>query len=176
MNESVDVIARPNRLAKPVCAIQQCRHHLLQESNARERDRMAKLDARSAQARAYTAYLAGQRTLHLNAIERALGRGLSVTHRYAITMNGIAATLTVQEAARVAQVPGIASVRASRTVTLPDAPYIHLFVARGAVDLEGAGALVAGDAVRMTGVGGQQVTASEPAEVLVWEMHARVAS
>ncbi len=58
------------------------------------------------------------------------------------------------------------------TVTLPEAPYLHLFVARGGVDLEGTGRLATGDAVRFTATGGQSVTALEPAEVLVWEMHA----
>ena len=42
--------------------------------------------------------------------------------------------------------------------------------------LEGAGELRAGDAVRFTATGGQRVTATEPAEVLVWEMHATVAA
>ncbi len=60
-----------------------------------------------------------------------------------------------------------------RKVRLPDAPYLHLFVPRGSVDLEGAGALHEGDAVRFTATGGQQVTATgEGAEILVWEMHA----
>jgi quercetin 2,3-dioxygenase len=59
-----------------------------------------------------------------------------------------------------------------RSVTLPDAPYLHLFVARGDVTLEDAGALAAGDAVRFTATGGQAVTASTAAEILVWEMHA----
>ena len=58
------------------------------------------------------------------------------------------------------------------TVTVPDAPFVHLFVARGQVDLEGAGRLHEGDAVRLTGVGGQRLSAAEPAEVLIWEMHA----
>ena len=58
------------------------------------------------------------------------------------------------------------------SVTLPDAPYLHLFVPRGSVELEGAGRLEEGDAVRLTGVGGQRVTASDAAEILVWEMHA----
>jgi redox-sensitive bicupin YhaK (pirin superfamily) len=62
------------------------------------------------------------------------------------------------------------------TVVVPDAPFVHLFVARGGVDLEGAGRLSAGDAVRLTGSGGQRVTAAEPAEILIWEMHASVAS
>ena len=60
------------------------------------------------------------------------------------------------------------------SVTLPDAPYVHLFVPRGSVELEGAGPLAEGDAVRLTGVGGQRVTATGPAEVLVWEMHATI--
>ena len=61
------------------------------------------------------------------------------------------------------------------SVTLPEAPYLHLFVARGAVTLEGAGVLEEGDAVRFTATGGQKVTAQNPAEILVWEMHATVA-
>jgi redox-sensitive bicupin YhaK (pirin superfamily) len=56
-------------------------------------------------------------------------------------------------------------------VELPEAPYLHLFVARGSVQLEGAGELSAGDAVRLTATGGQRVTATEPAEILAWEMH-----
>jgi redox-sensitive bicupin YhaK (pirin superfamily) len=65
---------------------------------------------------------------------------------------------------------------AGGAVDLPDAPFLHLFVARGSVDLEGAGTLVEGDAVRFTGTGAQRVTAIEPAEVLVWEMHAQIAA
>jgi redox-sensitive bicupin YhaK (pirin superfamily) len=64
-----------------------------------------------------------------------------------------------------------------QSVTLPEAPYLHLFVPRGSVELEGAGVLATGDAVRFTATGGQRVTATaEPAEVLVWEMHASIAS
>ena len=64
-----------------------------------------------------------------------------------------------------------------QSVTLPEAPYLHLFVPRGSVELEGAGVLGAGDAVRFTATGGQRVTAAgEAAEVLVWEMHATLAS
>ncbi|MBL7493050.1 pirin family protein [Frankia sp. AgB1.9] len=61
-----------------------------------------------------------------------------------------------------------------RTVTLPDAPFLHLFVPNGAVTLEGEGALSQGDAVRFTATGGNTVTATEPSEILVWEMHATV--
>lgn len=66
----------------------------------------------------------------------------------------------------------VARLQPGQDVGLPEAPYLHVFVARGAVVLEGAGALEEGDAVRFTAAGGQRVTASEPAEVLVWEMHA----
>src|SRR5262249_25646259 len=60
------------------------------------------------------------------------------------------------------------------TVELPDAPFLHLFVPRGSVTLEGAGPLSEGDGVRFTARGGQRVTAREPAEILVWEMHATI--
>jgi quercetin 2,3-dioxygenase len=64
---------------------------------------------------------------------------------------------------------------ADEQLALPDAPYLHLFVARGAVALEGAGRLGAGDAVRVTAAEGLRLQADpEGAEVLVWEMHRRV--
>jgi hypothetical protein len=62
------------------------------------------------------------------------------------------------------------------SVELPQAPYLHLFVPRGEVALEGAGPLHEGDSVRFTASGGQRVTATEPAEILVWEMHAGLAA
>ena len=62
------------------------------------------------------------------------------------------------------------------SVELPQAPYLHLFVARGGVTLEGAGPLGEGDAVRFTASGGQRVIATEPSEILVWEMHAGLAT
>lgn len=64
-----------------------------------------------------------------------------------------------------------------QAVTLPDAPWVHLAVTRGAVQLEGAGLpegvgpLEAGDAARLTS-GGRRVTATASAKLLVWEMHA----
>lgn len=61
------------------------------------------------------------------------------------------------------------------TIDLPDAPFVHLFVAKGTVDLEGAGVLHEGDAVRLTAVGDVRLEAIEAAEVLVWEMHAGAA-
>ncbi|MFP5326210.1 MAG: pirin family protein [Acidimicrobiia bacterium] len=63
-----------------------------------------------------------------------------------------------------------------QSVSLPEAPYLHLFVAAGVVDLEGAGTLATGDAVRFTGTGGQRVEAIEAAEILLWEMHATLAA
>lgn len=65
----------------------------------------------------------------------------------------------------------VARLRDAASVELPDAPYLHVFVARGAADLEGAGRLDEADAARLTGAGGVRLTASGPCEVLVWEMH-----
>ena len=69
-----------------------------------------------------------------------------------------------------------ARLQPGQAVELPEAPFLHLFVPRGSVTLEGAGALATGDAVRFTATGGQKVTATEPAEILVWEMHAALAA
>ena len=69
-----------------------------------------------------------------------------------------------------------ARLQPGQTVELPEAPFLHLFVPRGAVSLEGAGQLGTGDAVRFTATGGQKVTATEPAEILVWEMRATLAA
>jgi redox-sensitive bicupin YhaK (pirin superfamily) len=62
--------------------------------------------------------------------------------------------------------------RPGAAVSLPRAPYLHLFVARGRITLEGVGELHEGDAVRFTDTDGPRVTAGDPAEVLIWEMHA----
>ncbi|GAA1477593.1 pirin-like bicupin family protein [Nocardioides aestuarii] len=68
-----------------------------------------------------------------------------------------------------------ARLQPGQSVELPEAPFLHLFVPRGSVTLEGAGHLATGDAVRFTATGGQKVTATEPAEILLWEMHASLA-
>ncbi len=52
---------------------------------------------------------------------------------------------------------------------VPDAPHVHLFVARGVVDLAGVGALTAGDAAALTAAGAPGITTDIGAEVLVWE-------
>ena len=68
----------------------------------------------------------------------------------------------------------VARLNAEQAIEVPEAPWVHLFVARGTIELEGAGRLAEGDAVRFSGTGGQRVVAVEPAEILVWEMHATV--
>src|SRR5262245_34223842 len=65
-----------------------------------------------------------------------------------------------------------ARLKPGASVTLPDAPYVHLYVARGPVDLEGAGQLAEGDAARMIAADGRVVTAPADgpgAEILAWE-------
>lgn len=56
----------------------------------------------------------------------------------------------------------IARLQTGGSVTLPEAPFLHLFIVRGAVDLEGAGPLGTGDAIRFTATAGQRFTATEP--------------
>jgi hypothetical protein len=47
---------------------------------------------------------------------------------------------------------------------------VHLFIAKGKADLEDAGPLEAGDAVRLTAAGPRRLRAdSTGVEVLVWE-------
>ena len=56
------------------------------------------------------------------------------------------------------------------SVSLPDAPHLHLFVVGGAVDLEGAGRLEEGDAARFTAEGARRLRGIEASETLVWQM------
>ena len=65
----------------------------------------------------------------------------------------------------------IARLRPGHELTLPSAPYLHLFVARGQLTMDGA-ELAEGDAVRLTASTGAKVVARDAAEILVWEMHA----
>jgi redox-sensitive bicupin YhaK (pirin superfamily) len=64
----------------------------------------------------------------------------------------------------------VARLQPGDSVTLPVAPYLHLFIARGQVEF-GPTELNQGDAVRLTASTGV-VAARKPAELLVWEMHA----
>jgi redox-sensitive bicupin YhaK (pirin superfamily) len=90
-----------------------------------------------------------------------IASGMSA-HDAAITLHNRNAALHVTRLA-----PGAA-------LNLSQAPYLHLFAARGRVDVEGIGAVNEGDAVRFTDADGRRVTASEPAELLIWEMHAKL--
>jgi redox-sensitive bicupin YhaK (pirin superfamily) len=62
--------------------------------------------------------------------------------------------------------------KAGQAVRVPDAPFVHLYLARGAAQLDGAGQLESGDAVRLTAAGNPLLTAdrTQGAEVLIWEM------
>lgn len=66
----------------------------------------------------------------------------------------------------------VAQLAAGQRVEVPDAPYAHVFLARGDGMLEATGGLGEGDAVRVTGAGPLRFTAGGAgAELLVWEMH-----
>ena len=59
--------------------------------------------------------------------------------------------------------------RPGETAELPPAPFAHVFVARGGLELEQAGDLATGDAARLVGATERRVTAGpQGAEVLVW--------
>ena len=67
----------------------------------------------------------------------------------------------------------VARLAPGESVVLPDAPRLHVFVARGSVDLEGAGRLGEGDAARFTAEGGPRVTGTaegSSSEVLAWQL------
>lgn len=59
--------------------------------------------------------------------------------------------------------------KAGEVVVVPDGPHAHLSVAAGSADLDGAGTLEEGDAVRLAAAGSPRLTAgSTGAEVLIW--------
>src|SRR5260370_10430669 len=63
----------------------------------------------------------------------------------------------------------VARLGSDTAASVPDAPHVPLFVTRRAVDLEGPGAVRAGDAARLTAAGAPMVRADADAEILVWE-------
>lgn len=70
-----------------------------------------KLDMKAPATQAYVAYLDAARAQHVDAIGGALGHDLEVTHHYVATHHGISANLTASEAAAVARLPGVVSVK-----------------------------------------------------------------
>ena len=62
------------------------------------------------------------------------------------------------------------------TVTVPDSRFVHVFVPKGSADLEGVGRLAAGDSARLVAAGERRIVADAAtgADVLIWEMGARV--
>jgi redox-sensitive bicupin YhaK (pirin superfamily) len=59
-----------------------------------------------------------------------------------------------------------------QSIEVPDAPFVHAYLARGRIDLESVGQLAEGDAARLTAAGARRMVAIEAAEVLAWEMYA----
>ena len=69
----------------------------------------------------------------------------------------------------------VARPRPGAFLELPEGPFVHLFCARGSLTLEGAGALAAGDAARITDAAGRRVSSGAAgAELLAWEMHSEL--
>ena len=66
----------------------------------------------------------------------------------------------------------VARLEPGESVIIPDAPFVHVYVARGQVHLEAEGLLDAGDAARLTAAGERRLAAADRGEVLIWEMHA----
>jgi quercetin 2,3-dioxygenase len=62
-----------------------------------------------------------------------------------------------------------ARLQPTETTTMKDGVHVHLFVAAGSVDLQGAGALAEGDAARLVRAGTRTLTAGTVgAELLIW--------
>ncbi len=62
----------------------------------------------------------------------------------------------------------VGRLRPESSVTLPDAPFVHAYVARGDIVLAGE-PLGEGDAARLVGAGPVAVRAEAEAEIIVWE-------
>jgi hypothetical protein len=75
----------------------------------------------------------------------------------------------------------VARLGAGETATVPDAPFVHVFVARGSATFAGAGssealAVAEGDALRLTSAGAGSLAAGpDGAEALIWETYSTVA-
>ena len=84
-----------------------------------------------------------------------------------VSGRGHEGAISIHQAGAVMHVGRLA---AGTTVTLPDAPYVHVYVARGAVSFDTHN-LSAGDAVRLTDAAAVSLGVVERAEVIVWESH-----
>lgn len=64
-----------------------------------------------------------------------------------------------------------ARLKPGASVQVPDALFVHLFIAKGSADLEGAGVLQGGNAARLTAAGARRLTADAQSgvELLIWE-------
>ncbi len=70
----------------------------------------------------------------------------------------------------------VGKLKPGETIKVPDAPFAHVYVAAGDLNVEAIGPLSAGDAARITLGGALKATAGPAgAEVLIWEMHKRIA-
>jgi redox-sensitive bicupin YhaK (pirin superfamily) len=64
----------------------------------------------------------------------------------------------------------VAQLNPHASISIPAAPFVHLFIAVGDADLQGVGALDAGDAVRLHDAAALELTAGEDgAHVVLWE-------
>jgi redox-sensitive bicupin YhaK (pirin superfamily) len=69
-----------------------------------------------------------------------------------------------------------ARLKPGERVTLPAAPFAHLYVALGTVEGDGLGTLGRGEAARLTSAGALPIRAGESgAEILLWEMDGTIA-
>jgi quercetin 2,3-dioxygenase len=63
------------------------------------------------------------------------------------------------------------------TISIPDAPFVHVFVSRGAATLDGAGELETGAAARLADAGALELSATiDNTEVVIWEMESELAT
>jgi redox-sensitive bicupin YhaK (pirin superfamily) len=64
----------------------------------------------------------------------------------------------------------VAQLNPHASISTPTAPFVHLFIAVGDADVQGVGALDAGDAVRLHDAAALELTAGEDgAHVVIWE-------
>ncbi|HET9047610.1 MAG TPA: S8 family serine peptidase [Chiayiivirga sp.] len=85
---------------------------------APEEGQHRKLDRTTTAAQGYEAFLSAQREAYISGINATLGRNVVVTHSYGISFNGIAVNVSAAEAAEIAKLAGVTSVKAAGTYYL----------------------------------------------------------